>query len=353
MKIFWSIIAVLVIITGGLLMASRDKVVPATPGDHLPRRVYVAGSSADGPAGDLPVDPEPVTPSELKITSDEIAPPPQPGMDASASNPDRLRLNPPETKAQSESPTGQPNSGNTPALTPNAPAEIIIIEPGVGYGPTIEDRDALVKELGADDTANREQTAAPDEHHGALAEPMREEAEPSAAGEPRASGTDSYSLEIIPSTFEKRDDGSTLVDGRFVMRGRGTKTDPCQVPWEMLVSTAELYDPHATRPKLPERAMMLDGKYVRITGYVAFPVEARQPDEMLVMLHAWDGCCVGVRPTACDAVGVRLGRAATSRQMLMSWGSVTGRFKVQTHVTNDGALRLYTMDEAVLTEEGK
>lgn len=348
MKIFWSIIAVLAILTAGLLIDSRDMVAPAESGDPLPRRVFEAGAAAESPWDDPRVDTHLAPPPELNVTAGEIADPPKSRDDSNAANPDRLRLNPWDVTSPDSSKVAPSNEGDAPALTPNTPAEIIV-EPKVEPEPFNAQRDARVSALEVEPVAEDGQVR----HPVATAHPF--ESLESMADDETAARDDAPAAapEMVHPTFEKRDDGSTLVDGRFVVRGKGTKTHPFQVPWNMLVATSESYDPRANTIDLPERLTMLSGTYVRVVGHVAFPVDAQGPDELLVMLHAWDGCCVGVRPSPCDAIEVRLENPATSEQMLMSWGGVTGRFKAQPHLARNGSLKLYTMEEAVLTEDNK
>ncbi len=317
MKIFWSIIAVLAILTAGLLIANRDRGARTESGDQLPRRVFEAGPEAKAPVSP---DPSPElaspTPPELKVTPEEIASPPQPGGGVGEQNPDRVRALPTETRPHSEPPAEASSSGgDAAALTPNAPAEITIVEPRLGSRPSDSDRDALVNEL----------TVTPSEAN---------------------------ETQIAPSTFEERDDGSTLVDGRFLVRGQGTREDPYEVPWEMLAAPWERSDPPRDKVELPERVKLLDGKYVRVIGYVAFPIDAHGPDEMLAMRHPWDGCCVGVPPTPYDALQVRLREEATAQQVISRWGRVTGRFKVEPHFASSRPLGPYLMDDATLQPEG-
>lgn len=153
---------------------------------------------------------------------------------------------------------------------------------------------------------------------------------------------------IIPAKVESLDDGSIRVDGRFVIKGRGTKDDPYRVPWDLVVSAQETYKPRVGQTRLPQRVTMLNGKYVRLTGYVAFPITASSPKEMLVMLNQWDGCCIGVPPTAYDAVEVKLAVAAAAQERFMTHGSVEGRFKVDPYEDGGWLLGLYLMEEAKL-----
>lgn len=148
-----------------------------------------------------------------------------------------------------------------------------------------------------------------------------------------------------------RDDGTVLVDDRFVIKGKGDKADPYVVTWEMLVSAQETYQPRLGRKIIPDRLKMLDGKWVRIAGFIAFPIMAQSQDEMLMMLNQWDGCCIGVPPTPYDAIEVKLAEAAKGDDRLRVSGTVTGILRVDPYLVKDWLVSLYLMDDAVLTIE--
>lgn len=147
----------------------------------------------------------------------------------------------------------------------------------------------------------------------------------------------------------QKDDGSMLVDDRFVVKGKGTAEAPYEITWEMLVSANETYEPRLGRKKLPERITMLDGKFVRLTGYVAYPMFVEQPRELLSMLNQWDGCCIGVPPTPYDAVEVHLKEPATKEQRLAVQGAVEGKFQVKPYLAGDWLVGLYVMEGATLS----
>lgn len=168
-----------------------------------------------------------------------------------------------------------------------------------------------------------------------------------APGAPGAEG-DALKLE---ATIEKRPDGSSLVDGEFIIRGAGTESDPYRLTWDLLISAARAYEPRAGRNELPERITMLDGKWVELTGYLAFPLGAEESDELLLMLNQWDGCCIGVPPTPYDAVEVTLvapykGEAGIN---IFNYGTVHGLFEVDPYVTNGWLIGLYLLENATLS----
>jgi len=166
-----------------------------------------------------------------------------------------------------------------------------------------------------------------------------------------ASNDDVAQPENLEATIAKRPDGSTLVDGEFIVRGNGSEDDPYRVTWDLLISAARQYEPRAGRTQLPQRITMLHGKWVELTGYLAFPLGAEESDELLLMLNQWDGCCIGVPPTPYDAVEVTLvapykGEAGIN---IFNYGTVHGRLEVDPYVTNGWLIGLYLMESATLS----
>ncbi len=154
---------------------------------------------------------------------------------------------------------------------------------------------------------------------------------------------------LVPVKVERKEGGVLVLDGRFPVRGTGTKADPYRFSWDLLVSAQETYKPRMGQMKLPQRVAMLDGKHVRIAGYVAFPITSANPKEMLSMLNQWDGCCIGVPPTAYDAVEVKLANAANAKQRMAMHGTVEGKLKVDPYLDGGWLLGLYLIDDATLT----
>jgi hypothetical protein len=93
---------------------------------------------------------------------------------------------------------------------------------------------------------------------------------------------------------------------------------------------------------------MLDGKFVRLSGYVSFPLYIDQPKELLSMLNQWDGCCIGVPPSPYDAVEVKLGAAISKDDRLATFGIVEGKFTIKPYLVGDWLVGLYLMDDATL-----
>lgn len=155
--------------------------------------------------------------------------------------------------------------------------------------------------------------------------------------------------QLRPHSVEQRPDGTRLVDGKFVLAGEGTKDKPYLVSWDLLLSAMEEYVPKQGRKNIPERISMLSGKYVQVAGNVAFPIMVEQPEELLAMMNPWDGCCIGVPPTPYDAVEVHLGAPVTGQIRFATFGTVTGRLRVEPQLVGNWLVGLYVMDDATLT----
>jgi hypothetical protein len=143
-------------------------------------------------------------------------------------------------------------------------------------------------------------------------------------------------------------DGSVLVDDQYVVKGTGTEADPFIITWEMLVSTQDTYQPRLGRKVIPDRVKMISGKWVKISGYIAFPIMASSQDEMLMMLNQWDGCCIGVPPTPYDAIEVKLKKGVEGEDRLRVTGGVKGILRADPYLIKDWLVSLYLMDDGEL-----
>lgn len=152
-------------------------------------------------------------------------------------------------------------------------------------------------------------------------------------------------------TIKKQDDGTVLVDDKFTLRGEGTEDHPYEITWDYLTSAEETYQPRLGKKTVPARLTMLNGKYIKISGYVAFPIMATEATEMLSMLNQWDGCCIGVPPTPYDAIEVKLKHAAEGEDRLASYGAVKGKFRVDPYLVKDWLVSLYMMDDGEVTRK--
>lgn len=156
---------------------------------------------------------------------------------------------------------------------------------------------------------------------------------------------------IIRANAQRLPDGSLRLDGQFTITGSGTQADPYVLPFELLMSAENTFQPRKGLSRLPQRVTFLHDAWVRVTGYVAFPISAADPSELLVMFNQWDGCCIGVPPTAYDAIEVKLDKPARGEQRFSVHGSVTGRFKVDPFIDSNYLLGLYVMEGASFSSD--
>ena len=147
-------------------------------------------------------------------------------------------------------------------------------------------------------------------------------------------------------------DGEISADGKFVIQGKGTKESPYEVTWELLMSASDTYIPRLGEKEIPQRIAMLNGAYVRISGFIAFPLIVTESSECLVMLNQWDGCCIGVPPSPYDAIEVKLVTPAdNSKRHIVRVGTLEGVFHIDPYVVEKWLVGLYTMDKATLSTE--
>jgi hypothetical protein len=143
-------------------------------------------------------------------------------------------------------------------------------------------------------------------------------------------------------------DGTRLVNDRFPIAGEGTKDKPYEVTWDYLTSVREGYAPRDGKTEIPPHVKMLDGAYVRIGGYLQFPLAAPEPKELLVMLNQWDGCCIGIPPTPYDAIEVSLAVPATHGEKFAAEGAIIGKLKIDPYLVGDWLIGLYLLGDASL-----
>lgn len=310
MKWFWTIIAVLSVATAGWFIWSALQRAPA---------------NAPGPI------------STFDAPAKEVAPPPSEPARAEPGGTVEPRAVE-ETKSAAidtpSSPTSEPKSEPTPAQ--------------IAADNWLKDIDALI--------ASSSPSGARPGHEGhapSASGDFKTAPEAAASSAPASSDPKDRKArwgEVVPARKSEQPDGSTLFDERFSVTGKGTQDDPIVVTWDYLVSASETYQPRLGKNRLPERITHLDDKWVRVVGYVAFPILSTSPNEMLSMRNMWDGCCIGVPPTPYDAIEVRLKDGASPQQRLMRFGSVEGKLTVDPYVKGNWLLGLYVMDDAKVSE---
>ena len=144
-----------------------------------------------------------------------------------------------------------------------------------------------------------------------------------------------------------------LLDGRWEVDGKGTKASPYTIDWDMLVALQRDYQPRLGQTEIPEWINAINGKTVTIRGYALLPMGMSSLSELLVMLNQWDSCCIGVPPTPFDAIEVRLAENLTNTAQSMfshtgalSFGDITGTFKIDPYIVQGYLLGLYLMEDA-------
>ncbi|MCE9618903.1 MAG: DUF3299 domain-containing protein [Planctomycetes bacterium] len=157
---------------------------------------------------------------------------------------------------------------------------------------------------------------------------------------------------IVPGNLIKQSDGSILADNKYLISGAGTEADPYKITWECLTSASQTYIPRLQQNAIPQRVAMLDGAWVRIEGYMAFPLMLQESSEILVMLNQWDGCCIGVPPTPYDAIEVKLATPVKpGRRHTFNFGTITGKFKVDPYLVENWLVGLYQLESASLQSD--
>jgi len=158
--------------------------------------------------------------------------------------------------------------------------------------------------------------------------------------------------EVIEGRIRQLSERSLWVDGEWTLNGSGTRADPYEPTWEYLFSAADTYQPRLGENEIPQRIALLDGKWVRIAGFTAFPLVVGETREMLVMLNKWDGCCIGGPPTPFDALEVHLNEAVQrGPKHSISFGTVTGRLKVDPYLIENWLVGLYILENSSLSRD--
>lgn len=328
MRTFWIILALLIVLTAGIwFLRATPSAAPSTiaPAPAAPQPLATPAQEPDRPIPDSPAP---------KSDAPASSPEPQP---KAISTPVPV----PEP-APAEPPTPEPAPA-TPTSTP-APAQ-----PAASSETLAAIRQDLANLVGGDDLAIKPITppSSLDEQTTVSASTLPGTNIPAT---PRAVSSAPPTDPNAPAKLEPQDDGTTLVDGRFLIKGDGSKANPYRVTWEMLMSAQDSYQPRLGRKIIPDRVKMLDGKWVKISGYIAFPLMAQSNDEMLMMLNQWDGCCIGVPPTPFDAVEVKLKKAAVGDDRMRVSGTLVGILRVDPYLVKDWLVSLYLMDDGEMIE---
>ena len=330
MKWFWLLIAGLVV------LAAVFTLVPTRQSSPPPAAPQSTGTQSTPPAA----------PSSAALSSASSQTPPAespaPSISTAPAVPQASTPQPAASLATTPSPSSTPSPEES-ASEKTAPAPA----PAQPQSPTPKPALSPAEQQAAEAAKARAISEALDMALSGEAESIPKSASAAAPASPAAASA-SPADPAAPAKLEPQADGSVLVDGKYTIKGQGTKDAPYRVTWEQLVSAELTYQPRLGRKVIPDRLKMLDGKWVTIAGYVAFPIMAQSQDEMLVMLNQWDGCCIGVPPTPYDAIEVKLKAAAKGDQRLRVTGEVTGILRVDPYLVKDWLVSLYLMDDAAL-----
>ncbi len=148
--------------------------------------------------------------------------------------------------------------------------------------------------------------------------------------------------------------GGAVLGERFEVRGAGTMGEPYVIGWDVLMSAQETYRPRQGKKDIPEWVRQIDGKYVRVDGFIVLPVMGGVMNEVLLARNEWDGCCIGVPPTAYDSIEVRLrtdGSQVGGRHAV-NYGSIVGKISVDPYLWKDWLISMYVMEDAVIERQG-
>ncbi len=170
------------------------------------------------------------------------------------------------------------------------------------------------------------------------------------------SGSDSIDAALADHTtpagaagVESSLDPAHPIDGKYIVAGSGTKDDPFQITWDLLLLAAQTYVPREGRSDIPPQLKAIDGAHIRIEGYFAFPLASTDAREVLFMLNMWDGCCIGVPPSPYDAIEVRLKDSmGDGRKQYVNYGTLSGVIKVDPYVQEGWLLGMYLMHDGVI-----
>lgn len=334
MKVFWALLGLIFVAAAALVLSRSGG--GAAPSNEVPASASSGGAAPPAPAKVIPQPTppaEPASPAPSQVTAAAPTAAPSP-------------VTPPLVEKPAEPAPPAPAVVAKPAPAPPPAAD-------VPPPPKIED---LLPTPGLDPDAPSLPRPVPENPQPPAMSPADGPAAPSPAsptgpalvGEPIAFTEAWPEAKVVPSRVQRRDDGSMLIDGRFLVRGKGTAADPYQLPWPLITSADETYNPRLGKTRIPQRVTMFDGAYVEIDGYTAFPLGATAATEMLVMLNQWDGCCIGVPPTAYDAVEVKLAQPPSREQRLATHGTLRGKLKVDPYEDGGWLLGLYVLQDATL-----
>lgn len=151
------------------------------------------------------------------------------------------------------------------------------------------------------------------------------------------------------ATIERIDHQTVRIDGKYLVRGSGSESDPYQITWELLTSAARTVDASKSIYEVPGRLADLRGAWVQISGYWAPPLQVFQTKEAMFMLNKWDGCCIGLPPTPFDSIEATFAKPfAVQGQHLYRYGTIKGRLEIEPFAAGMFLLGFYRLHDAVM-----
>ena len=151
------------------------------------------------------------------------------------------------------------------------------------------------------------------------------------------------------AAIERIDHQTVRIDGKYLVRGSGSESDPYQISWELLTSAARTVDASKSIYEVPGRIADLRGAWVQISGYWAPPLQVFQTKEAMFMLNKWDGCCIGLPPTPFDSIEATFAKPfAVQGQHLYRYGTIKGRLEIEPFAAGMFLLGFYRLHDAVM-----
>lgn len=91
----------------------------------------------------------------------------------------------------------------------------------------------------------------------------------------------------------------------------------------------------------------LDGRWLTLTGNLWVPYAAvGEVRDFILAKNPWDGCCLGVPPTAFDSVEVRLREGEALSNPMAPFATVSGRFRIDRREFEGELVGLFRIEDA-------
>lgn len=134
------------------------------------------------------------------------------------------------------------------------------------------------------------------------------------------------------------------------LEGSGTEEDPYRISWDDLALVRQTYRVAPGQRTIPPHVGRLDGRWVTLNGYFLTPWGGGEIEELVLMRFMWDGCCIGIPPTAFTAIEAKLTEPADRNRLLRArLGRLTGRLLVDPYEERGWLLALYLVEDGTFT----